>query len=346
MLTVFSCATGLKKLIESDDDYGILIEEPDSSLVLYEGEYLNIFFHPLVSRPQVAFRSSLKDHFLEWFVTVNEYRKILHEMYQKNYVLVNINELYEVTYVNGAKRVTIKKIILPEGKKPLVLSIDDLNYYPNMRRYATVHKLVLDENGEIAAWTDNGRGGVLSYDLDCITVLEDFIKKNPDFSLRGARGIIALTGYHGLLGHRTHQIDAPGYQQEVNNVKQVINKLKQMGWVFGCHGYAHLDMAEEPIEAFREDIELWFTHVQPILGDTDLFIYPYGSKVEGMARHRFLRSRNFNLFFGVGTGLTFEHMGEHIYLDRKNIDGTYFREYKNRADRLFDIEKVIDIEYR
>jgi peptidoglycan/xylan/chitin deacetylase (PgdA/CDA1 family) len=165
--------------------------------------------------------------------------------------------------------------------------------------------------------------------------------------VRGARGIIALTGYHGLLGYKTHQADAPGYQMEVENAKMVINKLKQTGWVFGSHGYAHLDMAKEPMDAVMEDIELWFSQVQPILGDTDLYIYPYGSRIEQNAyRHKLLRERNFNLFFGVGTGYMFEERGEHIYVDRRNIDGFYFREFRDRRDRLFDIQNVIDKEYR
>jgi len=103
--------------------------EPDQAMVVYEGKLLNIFFHPVVARPEIAFKGSEKDHFLEWFVTADEFRKILHEMYMDNYVLINIDEFYDVTYTNGVKRVTVKKLLVPEGKKPFVLSIDDLNYY-------------------------------------------------------------------------------------------------------------------------------------------------------------------------------------------------------------------------
>ena len=38
---------------------------------------------------------------------------------------------------------------------------------------------------------------------DVLTILEDFIEAHPDFSYRGARGTIAVTGYNGIFGYRT-----------------------------------------------------------------------------------------------------------------------------------------------
>jgi len=53
---------------------------------------------------------------------------------------------------------------------------------------------------------------------------------------------------------------------------------------------------------------------------------------------------NFNLFFGVGSGYGYR-MGpksEYVYMSRMNIDGWYFRQFRNSPDRLFDINKVMD----
>lgn len=33
--------------------------------------------------------------------------------------------------------------------------------------------------------------------------VEAFIQEHPDFSNNGARGILGLTGYNGILGYRT-----------------------------------------------------------------------------------------------------------------------------------------------
>jgi hypothetical protein len=317
-------------------------------MVSYEGELLNIFFHPLVARPEIAFKGSMKEHFLEWFVTAEEYKRILDELYEQNYVLVDINEFYTVTYTNNKKTVEAKKFLVPEGKKPVVLSVDDLSYYEHCRNNGIVHKLVIDQNGNIAAWTASpSGGGELSYDLDIVTITEDFIKKHPDFSIRGAKGIIALTGYEGILGYQTQseKSNAPGYKKEIEDAIIIVNKLKEMGWRFASHSWGHLNMPKVPMSWFTYDNRLWDREVKPILGETDLYIYPFGAGLENIEeKHKILRDRNFNLFFGVGSGYGYRigPGSEYIFLSRRNIDGQYFRIFRNSDKKLFDIDKVMD----
>jgi hypothetical protein len=259
------------------------------------------------------------------------------------YVLVDIKELYDVIYVDGRRNVVGRKSLIPEGKRPMVLSIDDLSYYDFVRKYASVHKLVIDESGGIAAWTDGENGGELSYDLDVVTYLEEFIKKYPGFSVRGARGIIALTGYEGVLGYRTHKLDAPEYLEEKEKAIAVVNTLKKLGWRFASHSWGHPNLSTISMTWFMSDTNRWDREVRPIVGDTDLFIYPLGAGVEHLEeRHKVLRDRGFIVFFGVGNGFSYRVGAEYIFFDRRNIDGVHFRMFRNRQDRLFDIDKVID----
>jgi hypothetical protein len=321
--------------------------EPEQVMVYYEGSIVNIFFHPLVARPETAFTSNRRDHFLDWYVTADEYKKLLYELYINDFVLIDINELYDVNYVNGQKRVNFIKPLVPEGKKPMILSIDDLNYYENQKRYATVHKLVLDENGNIAAWTDNVNGGEISYDLDVVTYLEYFISQYPDFSIRGAKGIIALTGFEGVLGYRTHRLNAPDYQAEKEQAVIIVNKLKELGWRFASHSWGHPNLATIPMTRFMTDVDRWDREVRPITGDTNLFIYPFGEGVEHIEeRHKVLRDRNFIIFFDVGTGYGFREKPEYLYFTRRSIDGVYFRTFRNRPDKLFDFDIVVDTRMR
>jgi len=340
---IFSCATS-KNTKDSGDASN---KKTDPDMVYYEGELLNIFFHALIARPEIAFWGKRKDHYKEWFVTVDEYKKILDELYSQDYVLVDIKEFYTVTSANKTRTVKANKLLVPKGKRPLVLSVDDLSYYETNRRNGTVHKLVLDKNGNIAAWTNNSSGGEISYDLDIITITEDFIKKHPDFSLRGAKGIIAPTGFEGVLGYRTQGSNSKsdGYQKEIENAVKVASKLKQLGWRFASHSYGHLDMQKVTIETFINDLNLWDKEVKPILGETDLYVYPYGAALERQEeKHKILRERNYNLFFGVGNGYGYKvgPRSEYIYLTRRNIDGCYFRLFRRSDKRLFDIDKVMD----
>jgi hypothetical protein len=324
---------------------------PEPVLVYYEGDILNIFFHALVARPEIAFKGNMREQFKEWFVTSDEYKKILDELYVRDYVLVDINEFYTVTYTNNVKTVEAHKFLIPEGKKPLILSVDDLSYHEHYRRNGIVHKLVLDQNGNIAAWTDTPSGGELSYDLDIITITEDFIKKHPDFSIRGAKGIIALTGYEGLLGYQTQaeKSKAPGYQKEIENAIIIVNKLKELGWRFASHSWGHLNMPKVPMSWLTYDTKLWDNEVKPILGETELYVYPFGAALENIEeKHKVLRDKNFILFFGVGRGYGYKigPKSEYIYLSRRNIDGQYFRVFRNSDNKLFDIDKVMDKQNR
>jgi len=344
-----SCVTGSAAAADVQEIEISVVEPQEEPPVMayYDGPVLNIFFHALVARPETAFTGSKKDHFLEWYVTAGEYKKILYELYKRDYVLVDIKELYEVTFAGGQKRVNYKKPYIPAGKKPMILSIDDLSYYAFARREATIHKLVIDEKNRIAGWTANAGSGEISYDLDAVTYLEEFILMYPDFSVRGAKGIIALTGYEGVLGYRTHELNAGNFQEEKEKAIRVADRLKETGWHFASHSWGHPDMSKISMTQFVNDTNRWDREVRPILGDTDLFIYPFGSAVENIEeKHKILRDRNFNVFFGVGPGFGFRQRTNYIFFDRRNIDGFYFRVYKNRADRFFNIEDVIDTQAR
>ena len=372
---VLSCATANDNLTESTvnnaENYDAVnasavikeinagkITQPDPVMVYYEGDLFNIFFHGLIAWPEIGFTGSMKQFFLDWYVTADEFKKILQELYAADYVLVDIKEFYNVTYVNGKKKVTANKLLIPKGKKPMVLSIDDLSYYEIVRENGSVHKLVIDEKEDIAAWTAGANGGEISYDKDIVTIIEAFIKQHPDFSVRGAKGIIALTGYEGVLGYQTHtgftgttgrptNIDDPFFKKEVEDAIPVVNRLKELGWRFASHSWGHLNMPNIPMSWFTNDNTRWDREVKPILGETDIYIYPFGAGVESQEeKHKILRNKNFNVFLGVGDGFGHSERGEYIYINRRNIDGTYFRLFKNRQNKLFDIEKVIDKRYR
>ncbi|QGS69439.1 hypothetical protein CV093_17590 [Oceanobacillus sp. 143] len=92
---------------------------------------------------------------------------------------------------------------LPEGKKPVVISVDDVNYYEYMRQEGNVYKLILDDEGRVATYSLNPKGEeVISYENEIIPILDTFVEENPDFSHEGAKGVLALTGYEGFLDIR------------------------------------------------------------------------------------------------------------------------------------------------
>lgn len=224
----------------------------------------HLFFHPVIAYPQWAFHDcgasqSERYGLDDWMVTADEYAKILQSVYEKGYILVAIEDVWsEVTDESGTHMVrnTLK---LPEGKKPLIISFDDVNYYPYMLEQGFTSKLVVGEDGEIwAECTDPyTKETFLTKEGDATTMLDEFVYEHPDFSLNGAKAIFSLTGYYGILGYRTQDDrdiakDSPeraafeaNRAAEIEAVKPVIARLKETGWTFGSHTWGHIRLADQ-----------------------------------------------------------------------------------------------------
>ena len=221
----------------------------------------HLFFHPVIAYPQWAFHDcgasqSERYGLDDWMVTADEYAKILQAVYEKGYILVAMEDVWsEVTDESGTHMVrnTLK---LPEGKKPLIISFDDVNYYPYMLEQGFTSKLVVGEDGEIwAECTDPyTKETFLTKQGDATTMLDEFVYAHPDFSLNGAKAIFSLTGYYGILGYRTQDDrdiakDSPeraafdaNRAAEIEAVKPVIARLKETGWTFGSHTWGGLGL--------------------------------------------------------------------------------------------------------
>ena len=172
----------------------------------YDGIVEHLFFHPVVAYPELAFDGDAQaDGIDDFMVTADEYRAILQSVYDRGYVLVDIADVWsETTDENGNAKMVKNTLYLPEGKKPLILSFDDTNYYEYMLSNGFAWKLVIGEDGKIASYGKDPQGAeVVSRDLDAIPILDKFVEEHPDFSPFGAKGCLSLTGYEGILGYRT-----------------------------------------------------------------------------------------------------------------------------------------------
>ena len=72
----------------------------------YDGVVEHLFFHPVVAYPELAFDGDYKsDGIDDWMVTAGEYLKILESVYEKGYILVDINDCWsEQTGEDGQVR--------------------------------------------------------------------------------------------------------------------------------------------------------------------------------------------------------------------------------------------------
>ncbi|MBP5292046.1 MAG: hypothetical protein J6Y90_05465, partial [Lachnospiraceae bacterium] len=168
----------------------------------------HIFFHSLIVDPSLAFHNNKAraDDYNTAMTTVDEFNRIIQQMYDRDYVLVSLHQMAQYTEeTDGSGAMKAGKIMLPPGKKPIVLSIDDMSYYAYMMKDGFATKLVIGSDGSLTNEMVKNDGTVVYGSFDVVPLLDDFIKMHPDFSYQGAKGVIALTGYDGVFGYRTDQ---------------------------------------------------------------------------------------------------------------------------------------------
>ncbi|GAB6154579.1 hypothetical protein JCM17380_33290 [Desulfosporosinus burensis] len=314
------------------------------AMVLYQGPIEHIFFHPLLAYPELAFDNDHQSKgFNDWFITVKEFKKILDSLYKNNYILIDIHAIFNNS--EDGKPLTVRKdLLLPAGKKPLIISIDDLNYYEYMIPNGTVHKLILDEQGNISTFSMSPQGvPTTSRDNEIIPILDQFVQKHEDFSLNGAKGILALTGYEGILGYRTHQLDSPNFEFEKNHALTIIKRLKETGWSFASHGYGHHDARKVPLTVLTRDTQRWLTEVAPLTGLTDVYIYPFGSSVlPGDPKFQYLLDKGFKVLCAVGPNPYSKSGNDYLMMDRRHIDGMALQSQAALLKGFFESSEIID----
>jgi hypothetical protein len=301
----------------------------------------NLFVHPLLAFPEKAFLPGKDQSRMdEWFVTVDEFRRALESLEAKGYILVKPSEVFSIT----AMGVSFNTLDLPEGRKPLILSMDDLNYYPYMRANGTVSRLMVDDAGQLIARTAL-RGGGFRDDLDreVPQVLEAFLASHPDFSFHGARGLIGLTGYCGILGWPTQEAPGPDLKEAQDGAIKVVNTLKAMGWEFASHSYAHRSKRVQNLAAWTLSEARWKAEVEPLIGPTPFYIFPFGEPwYKDPGRWAVMKGYGFQVFFGVEPTSNLRWKDGLPILGRVPLDGRGLRHRFGLLTPFLDARTVWD----
>jgi hypothetical protein len=202
-------------------------------------------------------------------VTVDEFDAVTQRLYDEGYVYVRLRDLVTDTVdADGIHHFAPNPDLkLPEGKKAIVLSVDDLSYYHSYEAASFPEKLVLDEEGNVKCLYTDAAGNTSVGDYDVVPRLNTFLAAHPDGAYHGARGILAMTGYNGVFGYRTdsdyllkeHLMEDQqawlnahpdfNYDQEIAEATKIADALKEEGWEFASHTWGHLSVTDKSVEA-------------------------------------------------------------------------------------------------
>ncbi|WP_082232861.1 hypothetical protein [Halobacillus massiliensis] len=330
-----------------------LITWPDNSKIPH------LFFHSLVVDESKAFDGdSMSKGYQDYMVTIDEFKKILKHLYERGYVLVDLDDIAKL---DKKGNMVFQELRLPEGKKPLVLSQDDVSYYEYMKNDGFAKNLTIDDNGKVTNTYVNEEGQVVQGAYDLVPIVDDFVAKHPDFSYRGAKGIIALTGYNGVLGYQTSESGYgsngdhpnPNIKEDQQQAKKVADKMKREGWTFASHSWGHLDVNKISLGLLKKDTSKWKEEVEPLVGPTDTIIFAFGSDIGSWHpysndKYNFLKDQGFDYYANVDASKdAWAQLGKQYFRQsRINVDGLRMKQAVNGEnvvlEQFFDVEDVWD----
>ena len=319
-------------------------ESSNTELIKYEGKVFHIFFHSLIINPELAFNSPKAEGYNDWMTTKDEFLEILPLLYRNDFILIDIASLI-IKDTNGS----IKKadLYLPKGKKPLIISLDDVNYYQYMKGHGFAEKLIQDKNGEITTCVNNNGRMTTSSNGDIIPIIDHFVSIHPDFSFKGAKGIIAVTGYEGVFGYRTTSLSGDELVKATKEATQIAKQLKATGWRIASHSYSHSGKFRDSnitLDQLKNDTNKWKSQIEPIVGNTSIYISPFGMPLKATdERMKYLNLQGYYIYCPVGKDMNLNYSSNVMIEERLNFDGySYLKDPKRIKKYFFDPAIFID----
>jgi hypothetical protein len=290
-------------------------------------------------------------------ITSNEFRAMLDQLYYSDYVLVDADRLYTE---DGKYR----ELTVPEGKKPLVLVIDSLNYYVTRRETGNAWNLILDDAGEVSAQYRNSAGEmIVDREGEAIGILDLFVEEHPKFSYDGAKGVISFTGYECLMGYvvserqadvRNAALREHGYPEEEwtaemiaeqrNLAGAVLERLNGSGWLFASSTWANVNLRDVSLDYLREDTDIWLDEIGSLTGPVEILNYPYGAYLNSSdEKHQYLIDNGFRFMTGQGAAPYRIFSENSLYADKLVISGYGLKNpQQSGAGRVFNTDSIIE----
>lgn len=340
---------------------GKLIAHKDPSLIP------NLSFHVLIEDlPRaMADTDNLAGLYNRNFVSTGEFKKILEQLYNNGYVLVDFNSFTGSNVDASGKDLFFDKTIyLPEGKKPIMITETLVNYFnymigdsddkkPNAKGDGFAYKLVV-QNGEIKSRYIDAQGQDLVGDYDLVPILETFLKTHPDFSYQGARATLAVTGSEGIFGYRitSDYISILGQDyvtQEIAECKTLVQALRDKGYTLACFTYANKDYKKASVNQINTDLQSWITQIAPVIGNVNVFVFAQSSDIDytGPAFQP-IYDAGFRYFVSNGTATAAQVNNTYVYQKRLMVTGNtmQWNPQMFTKNNIFDPAAVLDMAVR
>ena len=316
------------------------------------GQLPNLSFNALIADPDRAFADEkYASAYNQNFITIDEFSKILEQLYANGYVLVNFDSFVDkTTDAAGNISYVTKPIYLPADKKPFMLTETLVNYFgyqidgdgdgkADAKGGGFASKMIV-KDGEITCEMVDSEGNTVYGAYDLVPILNAFIEEHPDFAYRGARATLAVTGKEGIFGHRINSGDSA----EVAAATELVQALRDQGYLIACNTYENLNYNNNKATDIQADLKKWTDEITPVLGEVDILVFARGSDISDYTGPKFnvLYSSGFRFFVSSSTN----------GIPSTEVNRTYIRQYRimvtgslmvNSPNTLANYFKVADV---
>ena len=329
----------------------------------------NLSFHVLMADASRACNKEvsgdLAGSYNKNFVSVEEFTRILNQLYAANYVLVDFDSfISSVPGVDGNSSFFTKSIYLPQGKKPVMLTETMVNYFeymvdpdkdgtPDAKGHGFANKLVLDDNGDIKASYVDANGQTLIGNYDLVPVLEAFIQEHPDFCYQGARAILAVTGTEGVFGYRTNtsyvaRFGQSFYDDEVIGAKKIVQALREKGYTIASYTYSNQAYRSMNTLQIQAEVTNWTNQITPVIGEVDTIVFARASDIEAYSGTTFnvLYNSGIRYFLNSGSSPRVDTNTTFVRQTRLMVTGESMAWYASQFSSYFDSNVVLDLASR
>ena len=317
-------------------------------------------FHVLIADASLAYSDSqYGSSYQKNFITTDQFRYILEQLYQNDCVLVDLQDIYEEVYNESTGKIEYqpKTLLLPEGKTPILLVQTQVNYYYYMvdgRKDGTpdgfASKLCVDENGNFYNEMPLADGTTVTGSYDMVPILEQFIAEHIDFSYHGARAILGITGYDGIFGYRvTSSLSADALAAEQEDARNLVNALRGAGYRIACYTYSNVNYGNIGAGDIQADLNKWEDKIAPLLDDgvVDILIYAKESDIATTdqtysgSKYNVLYNAGFRYFMGITVDGYSQIGQQYVRHNRLCITGSNLKDHADWYEGLFDASSLL-----
>ncbi|HZK42156.1 MAG TPA: hypothetical protein VFD14_04200, partial [Clostridia bacterium] len=262
----------------------------------------------------------------------------------------------------------LQGIACPQGKKPLVLVLED--FYASLPRAESgiAWRLQLDEDDRIEGVLLDADGSERADPyFTALGILEAFLESHPDFSFNGARGVIALVGQYGILGYPVADVQELTLRRDARDSgldpdliprvdfaynRQVLGHLIQVlearNWTLASGSYARLSLPFSSLDQIDQDINMTARWMEHYTGKLEGLYCPFGDHLESdpVKTARYTQA-GYTLQSGYGAWAYWQEGDGYAYVSRTYVSGAGLRQPRvNQLDRFFDASRVLDRQSR